>query len=550
MIISGCGVRPESDSLYRWRRIHPAADSIVFALEDGFVNSVPDSLLWPLLDSLKNTTVERDAENQHRSRVLFWKARIANRRNITGRDSVIRDLTDALSLCDTATYEYDCSRIRYLLALVAEYDPLVRFRSLKKLDRYYYSSGDDMMTASVRVDIGHIMGEIGYYDRALQYYREADSIYRRIGIEPYVRKNTLNMANALVAMGDKNAALAIVDSLMNDKSLSLSPSFHTNLLRVAYMASDNADYLYEAERYIDSINPRSLDRLPVEFYLSRYCADTDDSAGMRTHTQRMEECFDSAAHGFYYPEMLKIMALTHDIYGGRDTALSLYRQYIAANDSARLVERVKEIANAEARSSILKYESEMRHAHKIKSLRLWIIILLLLILILAVVCIYIYRQRQHRLTIVRYDTELAHNRRRVVAQELAMTEKDNVLQEVLDNLDSLKDKGIISDNICHELENSIKLHLSGRQNWDYFITVFNKVCPAFVNTLMLNHPALTEGDVRLAVYIRAGLTSKQIAQMLLLQPDSVKKNRQRLRRRMNLTSSESLEELLYSISPT
>ena len=69
----------------------------------------------------------------------------------------------------------------------------------------------------------------------------------------------------------------------------------------------------------------------------------------------------------------------------------------------------------------------MRHAHKIKSLRLWIIILLLLILILAVVCIYIYRQRQHRLTIVRYDTELAHNRRRVVAQELAMTEKDNGL---------------------------------------------------------------------------------------------------------------------------
>ncbi len=67
---------------------------------------------------------------------------------------------------------------------------------------------------------------------------------------------------------------------------------------------------------------------------------------------------------------------------------------------------------------------------------------------------------------------------------------------------------------------------------------------------MLNHPALTEGDVRLAVYIRAGLTSKQIAQMLLLQPDSVKKNRQRLRRRMNLTSSESLEEVLYSISPT
>ncbi|MDE7343980.1 MAG: hypothetical protein K2N19_08205, partial [Muribaculaceae bacterium] len=63
-------------------------------------------------------------------------------------------------------------------------------------------------------------------------------------------------------------------------------------------------------------------------------------------------------------------------------------------------------------------------------------------------------------------------------------------------------------------------------------------------------PEVTEGDIRLAIYIRAGLTTKQISRMLLLQPDSVKKNRQRLRRHLHLDSAVSLEDFLRSISDT
>ncbi len=61
-------------------------------------------------------------------------------------------------------------------------------------------------------------------------------------------------------------------------------------------------------------------------------------------------------------------------------------------------------------------------------------------------------------------------------------------------------------------------------------------------------PAVTEGDIHLAIYLRAGLTSKQISRMLLLQPDSVKKNRQRLRKHLNLSPTDSLEHLLRNIS--
>lgn len=50
--------------------------------------------------------------------------------------------------------------------------------------------------------------------------------------------------------------------------------------------------------------------------------------------------------------------------------------------------------------------------------------------------------------------------------------------------------------------------------------------------------------VELAVYIRAGLETKQIARMLMLQPGSVKMNRHRLRERMGLGPDERLEEVL------
>ncbi len=76
--------------------------------------------------------------------------------------------------------------------------------------------------------------------------------------------------------------------------------------------------------------------------------------------------------------------------------------------------------------------------------------------------------------------------------------------------------------------------------------MFDKVHPSFSANLKHGYLRLTEGDIRLAIYLKSGLTTKQIVRMLLLQPDSVKKNRQRLRRHLELDSGVSLETFLRS----
>lgn len=143
---------------------------------------------------------------------------------------------------------------------------------------------------------------------------------------------------------------------------------------------------------------------------------------------------------------------------------------------------------------------------------------------------------------------LESEQRTLISQGLAMTEKDNVLQSVVDHVSRLEKEGTLSHGEARRLDADIRLHLNGRQEWDDFKEMFSKVHPAFADELVKRYPNITEGDVRLAVYIKAGLSTKQIARMLMVQPASVKMNRHRLRERMGLPAGQSLEDALRDIN--
>ena len=61
---------------------------------------------------------------------------------------------------------------------------------------------------------------------------------------------------------------------------------------------------------------------------------------------------------------------------------------------------------------------------------------------------------------------------------------------------------------------------------------------SYLNSLRDDHPSLTSYELRLCAYIRSNLTNKEIATILNIQPESVKKAKQRLRKKMSLTIPE------------
>lgn len=60
----------------------------------------------------------------------------------------------------------------------------------------------------------------------------------------------------------------------------------------------------------------------------------------------------------------------------------------------------------------------------------------------------------------------------------------------------------------------------------------------FQHKLKNRHPALTPHDLRLCTYLKSNLSTKEIALLLNITPDSVKKAKHRLRKKLRLTPDE------------
>lgn len=104
-----------------------------------------------------------------------------------------------------------------------------------------------------------------------------------------------------------------------------------------------------------------------------------------------------------------------------------------------------------------------------------------------------------------------------------------------------------SEVLVSSIRNQIKIHQSYQDQWSIFLEKFEKVHPLFTKHLSQAAPRLTEGEIRMCVYIFLGLDNKQIAQLLSLQPNSVKVARYRIRKKLPITTEISLENYLRSI---
>jgi DNA-binding CsgD family transcriptional regulator len=97
-------------------------------------------------------------------------------------------------------------------------------------------------------------------------------------------------------------------------------------------------------------------------------------------------------------------------------------------------------------------------------------------------------------------------------------------------------------NIFSLLESS----LSREGDWKIFKQKFEELNPAFLKHLMDKQSDLSKSEIRLLTLIRIGYSQKEIASMLNIAPDSVKKARNRVRKKMNL--SEHVEAVQQSVS--
>lgn len=168
-----------------------------------------------------------------------------------------------------------------------------------------------------------------------------------------------------------------------------------------------------------------------------------------------------------------------------------------------------------------------------------------LVLLALIVFLLLNRQLLKR----RKEKELTQQQLLFAEQELMnftrqLKEKNDLLEKLRDEINKESQLNDREGNINRLLTSTILTE----EDWKKFRHLFEKVYPGFFTRLKEKMPDLNTADIRLLALTKLELPPKNMASMLGVTYDAVKKARQRLRKKINLPEEGSLEELVELIT--
>lgn len=145
----------------------------------------------------------------------------------------------------------------------------------------------------------------------------------------------------------------------------------------------------------------------------------------------------------------------------------------------------------------------------------------------------------------RLKNEVELKNRKLSAKALYLSGRNQMIEEVLSELSELPQ--VSKEVLLVNHIQTLKTHLKTDNEWDNFITHFEEVNQNFLTKLKAKHPNLIANDVRFLSYIYMNLSTKEIASMLNIAPESCRKRKERISAKMEIPDAISLYDYLATI---
>ncbi|MDC1325692.1 LuxR family transcriptional regulator, partial [Ulvibacter sp.] len=135
------------------------------------------------------------------------------------------------------------------------------------------------------------------------------------------------------------------------------------------------------------------------------------------------------------------------------------------------------------------------------------------------------------------NLDIEARNRELAISTMNMINKNETLNAIKDELGQLKDETSI-----RSVMKVIDSNLNNKEDWKFFEEAFNHADKNFFKKVKEKHPELTSNDLRLCVYLRMNLSSKEIAPLLNISHRSVEIKRYRLRKKISLNRNVNLND--------
>jgi len=239
------------------------------------------------------------------------------------------------------------------------------------------------------------------------------------------------------------------------------------------------------------------------------------------------------------------------------------KEYIQLKDSLRSIARDEKVAamQEEFEAEQREYEIELLESQAQlddqKQTGLVIIAILILISSTVVLNREVKRRkkaRQLHLTEIELreakeaglKEELEFKKRELASKALQIAQQNEVMESLREDVKNIT-VNAEADQSVNEVLNTLKIQRSIEGNWEEFTRQFQEINPDFYRRLSEKAEGITKNDMRLAALLRMNLSSKEIASILNITMEGVKKARQRFRKKLAITSEQSLEKFVFEL---
>ena len=149
------------------------------------------------------------------------------------------------------------------------------------------------------------------------------------------------------------------------------------------------------------------------------------------------------------------------------------------------------------------------------------------------------------------EKEKLRNELKYKGQELATitlnnSRRNNLINELISKLQTVSSAGDTEEikknasSLIKELESQLKDESDWKKSEEYFNTIYD----GLLDRLRATYPTLSKTDLKLCVYIKLNMSTKEIADLMNISPRSVEMARYRLRKKLGLNPDEEISSVL------
>lgn len=376
--------------------------------------------------------------------------------------------------------------------------------------QYCIASKDSICIAESLEQLSAIYGKKHDFEKAHAYFNKALSIFKKYQIQRSIAIAYANFSN----------------TLSYQKKYVLAEKYNDSSLAIAINSKDS----YNEMMQIQNKAAIYIDMAAYDKALTIY---NNNNGIIKKYKWKDRELNNE--YGLYY---------TYEKKADYRQALDHFYKYTFLNDSLNGANVKTKIATLET-----QYKNQKR-AFDFKKNKLhlaianqkieryaWIIFTISVFVILG---LFLWRRQTTR---NKSERNLRH-------QDLAgltklLIEKNSLLLQYETELSYLNATSINSEYFEAELYNQ---RILTDDDWAAFKSYFEKVYPGFIKNVRDTYPSITQAEERLFLCLKINLKNKETASMLGISNDSVKKNRNRLRKRLKLTEKEDLEVFIMNFN--